>query len=233
MNREAGHRVGTMTHTAGQAASSGDARFYSDRPNRSPRIAQFEPDGAPRPLGGDTTADVVIVGAGIAGIAATFFLLRECPERVLLVERDRVTRGTSGRNAGQLTTYFERPLCQLPERFGWELVGEAQRGFEDAHELLDLMAATSGAVAGPCERNLERSSHSRNLGRDGLALPKGFHGTEIGVGGLGSLKQLVCFRLFYVEHSSGMRTETVTIGVNRLLAHGNVVEMAKSILQLL
>src|SRR5262245_41417182 len=76
MNREAGHRVGTMTHTAGQAASSGDAPFYSDRPNRSPRIAQFEPDGAPRPLGGDTTADVVIVGAGIAGIAATFFLLR-------------------------------------------------------------------------------------------------------------------------------------------------------------
>jgi len=55
----------------------------------------------------------VIVGAGIAGIAATFFLLRECPERMLLVERDRVARGTSGRNAGQLTTYFERPLCQL------------------------------------------------------------------------------------------------------------------------
>src|SRR5262245_40676516 len=112
MNREAGHRVGTMTHTAGQAASSGDAPFYSDRPNRSPWIAQFEPDGGPRPLGGDTTADVVIVGTGIAGIAATFFLLRG-PERVLLVERDRVARGTSGRNAGQLTTYFERPLCQL------------------------------------------------------------------------------------------------------------------------
>jgi FAD dependent oxidoreductase len=145
MNREAGHRVGTMT-TAGQAAPSGDAPFYSDRPNRSPWIAQFEPDGAPRPLGGDTTADVVIVGAGIAGIATAFFLLRECPGRVLLVERDRVARGASGRNAGQLTTYFERPLCQLAERFGWELVAEAQRGFEDAHELLDLMVATSGAT---------------------------------------------------------------------------------------
>ena len=135
-----------MTDTAGQAARSGDAPFYSDRPNRSPWIAQFEPDGAPRPLGGDATADVVIVGAGIAGIATAFFLLRECPGRVLLVERDRVARGASGRNAGQLTTYFERPLSELAERFGRELVGEAQRGFEDAHELLDLMVATSGAT---------------------------------------------------------------------------------------
>ena len=135
-----------MTDTAGQAERSGDAPCYSDRPNRSPWITQFEPDGAPRPLGGDATADVVIVGAGIAGIATAFFLLRECPGRVLLVERDRVARGASGRNAGQLTTYFERPLSELAERFGRELVGEAQRGFEDAHELLDLMVATSGAT---------------------------------------------------------------------------------------
>jgi hypothetical protein len=35
---------------------------------------------------------------------------------------------------------------QLAERFGWELVGEAQRGFEDAHELLDRMVAKSGAT---------------------------------------------------------------------------------------
>ena len=93
-----------MTDTAGQAARSGDAPFYSDRPNRSPWIAQFEPDGAPRPLGGDATADVVIVGAGIAGIATAFFLLRECPGRVLLVARDRVARGASGYHAGLLTS---------------------------------------------------------------------------------------------------------------------------------
>ena len=40
------------------------------RPNRSPWIAQFEPDGAPRPLGGDTTLDhmhrsPVFCGAGL------------------------------------------------------------------------------------------------------------------------------------------------------------------------
>ena len=101
---------------AGEAAPSGDALFYSDRPNRSPWIAQFEPDGAPRPLGDDTTADVVIVGAGIAGSRPRSSPLRECPGRVLLVERDRVARGATGQNAGQLTTYFERPLSEIAER---------------------------------------------------------------------------------------------------------------------
>ena len=62
--------------------------------------------------------DVVIVGAGIAGVATAFFTLRDTARRVLLVERDRVGRGATGRNAGQLTTYFERPLCDIADEFG-------------------------------------------------------------------------------------------------------------------
>ena len=58
----------------------------------------------------DTTADVAVVGAGIAGVATAFFILRDTRNDVLLLERDRVARGATGRNAGQLTTYFERPL---------------------------------------------------------------------------------------------------------------------------
>ncbi len=62
---------------------------------------RWDPDGA---------ADVVVVGAGIAGVATTFFILRNTNKSVFLVERDRVARGATGTNAGQLTTYFERPL---------------------------------------------------------------------------------------------------------------------------
>jgi gamma-glutamylputrescine oxidase len=83
---------------------------YADSPNRSPWVAQLAPDGPPAPLTGDTAADVVVVGAGIAGIATAFFTLRSTSKTVMLVERDRVGRGASGHNAGQLTTYFERPL---------------------------------------------------------------------------------------------------------------------------
>ena len=116
---------------------------YTDQPNRSPWIAQLAADGAPQPLAADTRADVVVVGAGIAGVATAFFLLRNTSKSVLLVERDRVARGATGRNAGQLTTYFERPLSDIAEQFGAAAAVEAQRGFDDAHDLLDTMVAES------------------------------------------------------------------------------------------
>jgi glycine/D-amino acid oxidase-like deaminating enzyme len=65
---------------------------------------------------------------------------------VLLVERDRVARGATGRNAGQLTTYFERPLSDIADEFGPAKAADAQRGFDDAHDLLDMMVAESGVT---------------------------------------------------------------------------------------
>ena len=119
---------------------------YPDQPNRSPWIAQLAPDGPPRPLKTDATTDVAIVGAGIAGVATAFFTLRSTANRVLLVERDRVARGATGRNAGQLTTYFERPLDDIAAEFGADQAADAQRAFDGAHDLLDLMVAETGAT---------------------------------------------------------------------------------------
>jgi glycine/D-amino acid oxidase-like deaminating enzyme len=119
---------------------------YGDVSNRSPWVAQLAPDDAPRPLTADTAADVVVVGAGIAGVATAFFTLRSTSKSVLLVERDRVGRGASGHNAGQLTTYFERPLCDIAAEFGSSLAGEAQRGIDEAHDLLDAIVAEAEAT---------------------------------------------------------------------------------------
>ncbi len=129
----------------------GSSRIYADQPSRSPWIAQLEPDGAPQPLASDARADVVVVGAGIAGVATAFFLLRETSKTVLLVERDRVARGATGRNAGQMTSYFERPLSDIAAHFGTAQAGEAQRGVEDAPRLLELMAEEAG-----CSVRVER-----------------------------------------------------------------------------
>jgi len=118
---------------------------YADLSSRSPWIAQMAPDGPPRPLTQDLATDVVIVGAGIAGVATAFFTLRSTAKRVVLLERDRVARGATGRNAGQLTTYFERPLFDIADEFGDEAAVEAQRAFDEAHDLLDLMAAETGS----------------------------------------------------------------------------------------
>ena len=65
---------------------------------------------------------------------------------MLLIERDRVARGATGHNAGQLTTYFERPLYDIADEFGADMAIEGQRAFDDAHDLLDLMAAEAGAT---------------------------------------------------------------------------------------
>jgi glycine/D-amino acid oxidase-like deaminating enzyme len=119
---------------------------YVDSPNRSPWVAQLAEDGPAEPLSTDATVDVVVVGAGIAGIATAFFVLRSIPGSVLLLERHRVGRGASGHNAGQLTTYFERPLCDIAAEFGSRLAGEAQRAIEGAHGLLDTMVGETGAT---------------------------------------------------------------------------------------
>jgi glycine/D-amino acid oxidase-like deaminating enzyme len=132
-----------MTAVRSQARRT--RRSYADGANRSPWIAQLAEDGPPQPLGRDVSADVVVVGAGIAGISTAFFALRATTGSVMLVERARVARGASGRNAGQLTTYFERPLCGIADEFGWELAAAAQRDVEGANDLLDLMVAETGA----------------------------------------------------------------------------------------
>jgi glycine/D-amino acid oxidase-like deaminating enzyme len=82
----------------------------------------------------------------LPGWRPRFFILRHTTHTVLLLERDRVARGATGRNAGQMTTYFERPLSAIADDFGIQQAVEAQRGLDTAHELFDLIVAESGAT---------------------------------------------------------------------------------------
>ena len=118
---------------------------------RSPWIEQLGPEAPPSPLRADVSADVVVVGAGIAGVSTAFFVLRDTQSSVLLVERDRVGHGATGHNAGQLTTYFERPLGELVDTYGFDQAIAAQRAVDGAWDLLDTMVAESGATV-PIER---------------------------------------------------------------------------------
>lgn len=133
-----------MNHVPTVVPGTGNA--YTDMPSRSPWIAQMAPDGPPRPLTSDASADVAIVGAGIAGIATAFFTLRSTRKRAIVIERNRVGRGATGRNAGQLTTYFERPLHDIVDEFGLAQAMAAQNAFDEAHDSLDLMAHEAGAT---------------------------------------------------------------------------------------
>lgn len=110
---------------------------------RSPWLEQLDRSAAPQPLDRDLARDVVVVGAGIAGVATAYFVLRDTASTVVMVERSRVGHGASGRNAGQLVTYFEHPLCSLVDAYGFDIATRGQGEVENAWSLLaDILSAT-------------------------------------------------------------------------------------------
>jgi len=109
------------------------------RANRSPWPDELQATRQPAPLDADTECTVAIVGGGIAGVATAFFLLRDTAEEVVLVEARGIADGATGYNAGQLVSYFERPLSTLVEEYGFDLAIAAQREIDDAWSLLEEM----------------------------------------------------------------------------------------------
>lgn len=109
--------------------------------NRSPWLAQLNRTRPAIPLSEDAAADVAIVGGGIAGAVTAYFTLRDTENSVLLLEADRVAHGATGHNAGQITSYFERPFESIVKEFGLELAAEGQQAIESAWGLLDEIVA--------------------------------------------------------------------------------------------
>lgn len=120
-------------------------------PNHSPWIAQLNRTRPAKPLDRDLTTDVVIVGGGIAGVTTAFFTLRTTDKRVVLLEADKIAHGATGHNAGQVTTYFERPLSELVAEFGLELAVDGQRSIENGWGLLDQII-TEARLTTPLHR---------------------------------------------------------------------------------
>jgi gamma-glutamylputrescine oxidase len=77
-------------------------------------------DGVARshpPLAGDVTADVAIVGAGIAGIATAYFLA-SAGASVIVLESRGVAEAASGRNAGFLLAGVAENFVAASHRYG-------------------------------------------------------------------------------------------------------------------
>ncbi len=85
----------------------------------------------------EETCDVAIVGAGIAGVSTAYFTLRHTDKKVLLIDGGRIAHGATGHNAGQVVSYFERPLPQLVEEYGLQMAMQGQYAVESAWYLLE------------------------------------------------------------------------------------------------
>jgi gamma-glutamylputrescine oxidase len=82
---------------------------------------------AGEPLQGAVQADVLVVGAGFAGLSAAIELAQR-GYRVVVLEADRICAGASGRNGGQAIVGFASGQGVL----------EAQLGREDARRVWDM-----------------------------------------------------------------------------------------------
>ena len=99
-------------------------------------------------LSGDIRADVVIVGAGFAGLSAAIELAQRGYE-VVVLEADRVCSGASGRNGGQAIVGFASGQAPLEQQLG---PADAKRAWEMSLEGLDLLDQRIAEFEIDCDR---------------------------------------------------------------------------------
>ncbi|WP_217616029.1 FAD-binding oxidoreductase [Cellulomonas sp. GbtcB1] len=85
------------------------------------------------PLDGDTTADVVVVGAGLTGLWTAYYLLEADPALdVLVVERDVAGAGASGRTGGWYGAGPASAAARVAAAHGPEAALSARAALRDA-----------------------------------------------------------------------------------------------------
>ncbi len=89
--------------------------------NKSPWIEQLNQDVSYPPLDHDISTDVVIVGAGISGVMTAFQILRQTDLSVVLLDAQKIARGATGHNAGQVALYFEKPFSTIVEEYSLDM----------------------------------------------------------------------------------------------------------------
>ncbi len=105
--------------------------------NSSPWLFQLNRVRPVSPLADDAHADITIIGGGIAGVVTAYFILKNTKKNVLLIEAHKVAHGATGHNAGQVTTYFERPIADIAKEYGLEMALEGQASVDSAWGLLE------------------------------------------------------------------------------------------------
>ncbi len=126
-------------------------------PNNSPWLAQLKNTRPIDVLEQDVKADVVIVGAGIAGVMTAYFILKYTDQSVILIEGNKVAHGATGHNAGQIIADFEREVVDLVAEYGLQKTAEAEKDVRGAWILLEEIFA---------EANLE-TPYSTFIGYNG------------------------------------------------------------------
>lgn len=168
-----------MTHTS--AIRTGSDVSLTQTWNT--RVMSMWLDGETRahpPLNADVTADVVIVGAGIAGIATAYFLALE-GAKVVVLEARGVAEAASGRNAGFLLAGVAENFVAASRRYEernalriWRFTKRTQalvRSLVAEHDIdCALRWKGSDQIAGDDGEWREIEDSARRLSSEGVAV---------------------------------------------------------------
>jgi glycine/D-amino acid oxidase-like deaminating enzyme/nitrite reductase/ring-hydroxylating ferredoxin subunit len=102
------------------------------------------------PLTGDATADVAVIGAGIAGLSTAWELART-GRTVIVLEADRIAAGVSGYTTAKVTALHTLVYDRLRRKHGARAAGDYADSQQDA---VDRIAAVTAELAIDCD--LER-----------------------------------------------------------------------------
>lgn len=101
--------------------------------------------------------DYLIVGGGIAGLSAAYWLLQKDPQlKIGIIEKNQIGFGASGKNAGFITCGSTEHFIKLKDQFGLEKAVEIWKFSEDNRKLLqehiiqDKAASVDFKITGSC-----------------------------------------------------------------------------------
>src|SRR6218665_3152583 len=115
--------------------------------------ASVQRDPASEPLQGEVRADVLVAGAGFAGLPSALELAQR-GNRAGLLEADRVCSGSSGRNGGQGIVGYASGLAPFEQQLGPDGARRAWEMWLEALDLIDERIAQFGIDCDPVESYL-------------------------------------------------------------------------------
>lgn len=98
-------------------------------------------------LSANLAADVVVVGGGIAGMSAAYFLT-QAGKNVVLLEANHLGTGETGFTTAFLTSSVDSPLSLLQKRFGDTHIRHVRTVGEDTIQLVERLVAKEALEAG-------------------------------------------------------------------------------------
>jgi gamma-glutamylputrescine oxidase len=111
------------------------------------------------PLQGEATAEICIVGGGLAGLSTALYLAR-AGRKVVVVEAERVAWGASGRNGGFVGPGYSTSLAHVERMVGREHAHALHRmSLEGAEIVRSLIAELGIESAGPVSGKISVIRH--------------------------------------------------------------------------